>query len=154
MTTVCSLATLFAIFNVINERVFKEISPLQANTFSISVAFLCLLLAVPAQQYPASIEVWSAAVFLGVFSGYIPFLLFTYGIKKLGAARAGITNSVSPVLATTWAYWILGETLVEKQVVGMGLVILGIILLKPTKEDKVPEETASALGEFGESRPI
>ena len=141
-------AVLFACFNLINERIFKEISPLQANTFSISVAFICLLIAVPPQEYPSSVEVWGAAIFLGLFSGYIPFLLFTYGIKKLGASRAGITNSISPVLATIWAYWILGETLVEKQVVGMALVILGIILLRPTPEKKAEVETGQAFGEL------
>jgi len=62
-------------------------------------------------------------------STFIPFITLTIGIKRIGASRAAIVSSIGPVSTAMLAYVILGEQMDLIQVIGMGLVLTGVLII-------------------------
>ncbi len=81
-----------------------------------------------AAGHPAGI--WGAFAAIAVFGTVIPFGLFINGLKYLPPAQASILGMLEPVVATTAAYLMLGETLLPLQVVGGALVLAGVLLVE------------------------
>jgi drug/metabolite transporter, DME family len=65
----------------------------------------------------------------------LAFVLYTFGIGRLGAGRAAIVATVEPVVAGLLGITLLGEGLTAPKVLGAALVISGAILaqLRPGK---------------------
>ena len=56
----------------------------------------------------------------------VPMLLYTYGLSRVGPARAILVATLEPVLAIVWAFLILGEAMSAPQLAGGALVIASI----------------------------
>jgi drug/metabolite transporter (DMT)-like permease len=120
----------FALYNVLSERVLRESSPMRMVFYSTAFLAGFFGLLFHGGPYPAAPGAWGIAALLAIFSGFLPFILFLHGVKRIGAARTVIIASIGPVFTVLWAGIILGESLGVVQLWGMGLVILGIVLLK------------------------
>lgn len=64
----------------------------------------------------------------GIGTTLIPLVLYTWGLARLGAARASLLTTVEPAVAVLLAYVILSETLTPWQWAGGGLVILSVFI--------------------------
>lgn len=67
-------------------------------------------------------------VYLSVFASTGAFMMFTYGIKKLGVTRANTLANIIPVFTAAFAYWLIGEKLELINVLGIGIVLIGLFL--------------------------
>ena len=67
---------------------------------------------------------------MAVFSTVVPMIMFTEGIKRIGAARASLVSTVGPPWTVALAAVVLGETFTLQQVAGGALVILGVLALE------------------------
>jgi drug/metabolite transporter (DMT)-like permease len=65
---------------------------------------------------------------LAVVHTTLAFVLYTFGLGRLGAGRAAIVATVEPVVAGTLGTVLLGEVLTVPKVVGGVLVISGAAL--------------------------
>jgi len=72
---------------------------------------------------------WFYAVLLAVFATVIPSFMLSAGMKRIGANNAAIVTSIGPVSTILQAHFILGDAIFPEQVVGTGLVILGVLLI-------------------------
>ena len=72
-------------------------------------------------------EMLTYAVLQGVVIGIISTLLYSFAITNLGASRAALMGSVSPVLTTLGAIPLLGETPALGTVVCLVLVSAGVL---------------------------
>ncbi len=120
----------FAIYNTLSEKMIKNVSPVYLTSYCSVFLFAFFFAMFGNRSFPDSPQVWAAASLLGIFSGFIPFLLFMYGVRKIGAGRSVIISSLGPVFTVLWTYLFLGERLDIIQIVGMMIIILGVILLK------------------------
>jgi drug/metabolite transporter (DMT)-like permease len=77
-------------------------------------------------------------VLLGFIATVIPFMLFVWGLERIGAARAGIISTLEPVSATFMAYVFLDQTLDAWQIVGAALVIAAIAVVQSEQAETVP----------------
>ncbi|MFQ5585760.1 MAG: DMT family transporter [Thermodesulfobacteriota bacterium] len=120
----------FALYNAMSERAVKTVSPVRLISYSMFffVAFFGVLFG--NRAYPATPEVWGLAALLGLFTGFMPFLFFLYGIRRIGAGRAVIIGSLGPVFTVVWAFLILGERLDAVQMGGMIVAIVGVMALR------------------------
>ncbi len=123
-------ALAFAIYNALSERAMKGVTPIKLVSYSVMflAGFFGLLFG--DGPYPANPEIWGIAAILGVFTGFIPFLCFIYGIKRIGAGKAVIISSLGPALTVFWAYILLGERLDIVQIAGMVVIVGGVMALK------------------------
>jgi len=58
----------------------------------------------------------------------LAYTLFIASMRYIEASRASITATLEPVMAATFAYFVLGETLEPLQLLG-GAMVLGAILM-------------------------
>ncbi len=65
---------------------------------------------------------------LGLIPTALAFTLFNYGIKFCKTEKAPIFALVEPVSAGIFGYVVFGEILTFKQMVGAGLILLGVLL--------------------------
>jgi len=66
---------------------------------------------------------------LGLIPTALAFTLFNYGIKFCKTEKAPIFALVEPVSASIFGYIVFGEILTFKQIVGAGLILLGVLLV-------------------------
>ncbi|HWK07336.1 MAG TPA: DMT family transporter [Puia sp.] len=72
---------------------------------------------------------WLYAVLLALFATVIPSFMLSAGMKRIGANNAAIVTSIGPVSTILQAHFILGDKIFTEQLVGTGLVILGVLLI-------------------------
>jgi len=60
------------------------------------------------------------------FGSAIPFLLFTYAVARLPAARTGLPLNLIPVFGVLFAVALLKERLMTAQLLGGLLVVAGL----------------------------
>ena len=121
----------WVIYSLIGKKVMGGLSPLVSVCYS-SVAGTILLF-FPALIFSGLSEVrfygfsqWGALFYLAFFGTVLGFLWYYEGIKSVGAMRAGVFINFVPVSAVTLAWFILGEPVSLAQLMGAGLVMLGI----------------------------
>lgn len=104
--------------------------------FAFLVALIGNLLAIPAvvAEYALSgpprlgtREIVSV-LYIGALPTLMAMLLFTYGVGRVGAVRAGIFTHFMPVFATVFAVLVLGEAFHTYHAVGFVLVAGGAML--------------------------
>jgi len=71
----------------------------------------------------------AAVLYIAVFASLVAFLLWSYGVNEIGAARAGQFVYLMPVFGPILAVAILGETLGPAQIAGGICVLAGITLV-------------------------
>jgi drug/metabolite transporter (DMT)-like permease len=129
---ICALmaALSFAIYNALSERAMKEVTPIRLISYCVIFLVGFFGFFYGNRPYPDLPEVWAIAAILGIFTGFLPFLCFMYGIKRIGAGKAVIISSLGPALTVIWAAIFLDERLDMIQIVGMALIVTGVMILK------------------------
>jgi len=69
-----------------------------------------------------------AIIELGIFASSIAFILFAYGIKKIGVSKAGFFTNLIPIFTSIIAFFILGEQLSFIKYLGIFIVVSGLFL--------------------------
>jgi drug/metabolite transporter (DMT)-like permease len=67
-------------------------------------------------------------IYLAVFGSSLAFIFFNYSIKKIGATRTEVFSNLIPVITAVFAYFMLGEELGLKKVIGIAVVLTGLFL--------------------------
>jgi drug/metabolite transporter (DMT)-like permease len=120
-------------YSLIGRSVLKSLSPLAAVCYSSLIG--TALLIYPAVRsglfnhlatlHPAD---WASLAYLGIGGTAIGFSLYYRGIKKIGAAKAGIFINLVPVFSLLLSWLILGETIKPVVLAGGLLVLAGVSL--------------------------
>jgi drug/metabolite transporter, DME family len=81
----------------------------------------------------------TAAIAIGLVTGVgstlAPLLLYTWGLSRLGPARASLLAVAEPVIAVTLAFVILGERLTAAQFIGAAAVLVSLVVsARPTRD--------------------
>lgn len=66
--------------------------------------------------------------YLAIFGSSLAFIFFNYSIKKIGPTRTEIFSNLIPVLTAVFAYYMLGEELGLKKIIGIAVVLAGLFL--------------------------
>jgi drug/metabolite transporter (DMT)-like permease len=71
---------------------------------------------------------WPNLVGLGFASTFLAIQGFYAGSRRIGAAQAALISTVEPVVIVGLAWLLLGDILRPLQLVGAGLVIVGVLV--------------------------
>lgn len=79
---------------------------------------------------------WIPLLNLSIFASSVAFLLYTYGVQKLGAFKANIFTNAIPVFTAIFSYYLMDEKLSLQNIWGIVLVVGGLILsqLRPRRK--------------------
>ncbi len=66
--------------------------------------------------------------YLAIFASSIAFILFAYGVAKLGISKANAFTNLIPVITSLFSYFFLKETFSSLKIAGIILVVSGLFL--------------------------
>lgn len=95
-----------------------------------SLYFLPLFLLLEIKHFIAVPLSWNAIepiIKLSIFGSTLAFILFTHVIRNMGLSIANLYTNFIPVFTTIVAYFVLGETITLRKMLGIGIVIVGLI---------------------------
>jgi drug/metabolite transporter (DMT)-like permease len=72
---------------------------------------------------------WATTVYSGLFAIAIAYVIWSYGVRKIGSTRTAIYSNVTPVVALIVAWVGLGETPTFGQLAGAVVIFAGIYLV-------------------------
>ena len=95
-----------------------------------AVAWWVLALATARPVWPTQIpaEAWVPLVGVGIVSTAVALQTFYAGARRIGAAQASLVSTVEPIYTIVLAALLFAETLTPIQLLGGGLVIVGVLI--------------------------
>jgi drug/metabolite transporter (DMT)-like permease len=119
-----------AVFNLIVQPATQKHKPFIVNTYIITASAVLLSLLRPPWEF-AQLDprVWLFAAVIALLSTVIAMSLYLTSIRLIGAGRASVLSTFEPVVTITLAFMLLGEHLTFLQLVGVGAILLGIVIL-------------------------
>jgi drug/metabolite transporter (DMT)-like permease len=83
----------------------------------------------PVQNLYLPCKVYEYAFYMAVFSTVLPVFMLSAAIRLIGSSHTSLIGSIGPVATLGMASLFLGEQLTTLQIIGAGLVILGVFSL-------------------------
>jgi drug/metabolite transporter, DME family len=131
-------ALCFSIAHVLIRRGLVESNAMTGSLISLSISAVALWSLVAIFSSPSAL--WHPAiaffVIAGIFAPGIGRTLSYVGIERVGVARSVPIVNASPIFASVFAVFYLGEVWVFQNIVGTVLVIFGVITLSMIKPPK------------------
>ena len=77
---------------------------------------------------PFNLHAFIAITELALFASCLAFILYAYSLKKIGMNNANIFINLIPVMTAVFAWYILGEPLTFRKLIGIAVVIAGLFI--------------------------
>jgi drug/metabolite transporter (DMT)-like permease len=88
---------------------------------------------------------WPFLAAIGFASTFLAIQTFYAGSRRIGAAQAALVSTVEPLIIVTLAWIALHETLALIQLVGAGLIIVGVLVAQTADRPSGAPEPAAPL---------
>lgn len=128
-------AMLWGAYTAFNKTVVHDVSPTGATFFGILVALP--FLAAIGLPYIDTVDwsavdrwVWGAIVFSGGLSTGIAFAIWNTAVKAVGASNTAVYSNLVPLVALLGGVVVLDESITWPQMVGGGLIIGGLFVMR------------------------
>lgn len=125
----------WATYAIIGQFVSRKSSPWATLFFAFLFGTLFLL---PLQIYKGNTlslgtqwAGWAILFFLSLGPTLIGFGLYTVGLSQIPASVVALIATLEPVFTIIIAYFLFGEVLDLPQIIGAGLILFAVILLRP-----------------------
>lgn len=126
-------AVAFAVYLIGSGVMVKRIGSMRFTAYAMGIACLATLFHFALDFDPTILDlpskVYGLCLLMAVFSTVLPAFLMNAGIQRIGANPASIISSLGPVMTIFLAYLLLGEQLSMLQILGAGLVMLGVFVV-------------------------
>lgn len=128
-------AAMWGAYTAFSKPVLKHLQPSTLAFLGLATALPFLLsLSIPYWEEVVwshvDAWVWLAILFSGSLSTGITIIIWNSAIKKVGAAQTAAYNNLVPFVAVLASFLILDEHIAVVQVLGGGLIIGGLILMR------------------------
>ncbi|HEX5538214.1 MAG TPA: DMT family transporter [Methylophilaceae bacterium] len=127
-------ALTYAAYLVFSGRVIPRVGTANFTAYTMLMAgiasgmhFAVTPHTVPITQLP--LPVYRIALLMAVVATVLPAIMLNAGIRRLGSSQASLISSVGPVSTILLAYIFLGEQITAMQLVGTGLVVIGVLVI-------------------------
>jgi len=100
-----------------------------AMLVSSAVTLLHFSLSHPITAFIQPLPVYGWGLAMAVFATIVPVFAQSAAIRRIGAGRASLFGMVGPILTIGFGWWLLGESISLEQMVGAGLVVIGILIV-------------------------
>jgi hypothetical protein len=97
-------------------------------------------------------DAWPYLVAIGFASTFLAIQTFYAGAKRIGAAQAALVSTIEPLIIVTLAAVLLDDVLAPIQLVGAGLILVGVVIAQTGDRPRGAPEPATPLD--GELRRV
>jgi len=131
-------ALVFAYYTVLSKKMLLKYPPLQLTTITMTIGGLALVFTgipwIMVLDFNAiSWVAYGGVVYSGLFSIGLAFIIWNFGLKKVGSTYTATFQNLVPVLGLILGFIILNEKLSLIQYVGATVVIAGIVQTRRSK---------------------
>jgi drug/metabolite transporter (DMT)-like permease len=125
----------WSLYTVGSKQLMHTYGPMKATTIMMTCGtpFL-LLVCAPAllrQDWSRVRPVaWVGLVYSGLFAIALAYLIWSYGVRKIGSTRTAIYSNITPVVALLVAWPALGESPTLGQLAGAAVIFSGVYLVR------------------------
>ena len=145
-------ALLWAVYTVLGTRVLRDVDPLTATTWTVLGGFLFLLPfgvwdAVTTPPAPVPLTAVAEILYAGVLAAGIANVLVFNSVRLVGPTRTSAMQLLVPAGAVLLGAVFLGESVGPAQVVGGGIIVLGVAVTR--RAALVPASVRTRLGSAG-----
>lgn len=118
-------------------------SPLIVTFTSMGIGSILLLLVGIATQGVGKLDLqsWLLIAWLAVVNTAFAFTLWNHTLRTLSAVESSMINSLMMPQIAILAYLFLGETLHGKEILGLALVGLGVMIVQLRRRSSIPQVT-------------
>jgi drug/metabolite transporter (DMT)-like permease len=88
------------------------------------------------------VPVWALVLWVIVLGTLVPYLFNLASMGHLTAAAASVASMLEPVLASVFAYVLLGETLSPVQLAGAAVLLTGVVVAELSGAHPMPTDAA------------
>ncbi len=132
----------YALYSIFGKVALKKYHPFTVIFYTFVVASAGLAPFVKLPVLVTALAEDSASVLsglgLGILSTLLPFLFYTVGLQDIEAGKASVLAFAEPMVAAVVGIVIFGEVLRWKNITGIFLIFLAIVLLNiPIRSDKL-----------------
>lgn len=122
-------------------------SPIVITFISMGIGSMVLLLVgIVFQGFgELDLQAWLLIAWLAIVNTAFAFTLWNHTLRTLSAVESSVINSLMMPQIAILAYIFLGEALSGKEILGLILVSLGVIIVQLKKKQPRGQEEASAL---------
>ena len=126
------------VYTLILVKILDHYHPITITSYQNLIGlfyFAPLMLVMDYDRLPLlsySAKMWLLLAFLGIFCSTVAYMLFNYGMKKLGATAGSVYNNIIPVFSLLLALAIGQESISLLKVVGMLIVLFGLTVAQKT----------------------
>ena len=140
---VCILSAFFYSFQMLyTERYAEEHDPVVLGTFQlIFVAvygFIFAFIFEDSFRLPVSAAGWGQLLYLALGCGALGFILQTTAEKLSSAGHTTVIYASEPVFVAIFSYLMLGEPITLRQIAGIVIVFIGVLITVNTAARKAP----------------
>ena len=123
----------WAFYTVGSRPLVEQRGALTVTAWTLWIGTAGIVLAGIADVFRASWQdvsplTWLAVVYAGVLSIGVAYIIWYYGVEKLGNTRTSVYSNIVPVIAVLVAWLWLGEVPTVPQVAGMVVILSGVSL--------------------------
>ena len=133
---ICALT--YALYIVGSGRLIPVVGASKFNSYAMSFASVAVLihffLTNDHSLLHQSVTVYAYSFAMAIISTVIPSYLISEGIKRVGSGNAAIVGSVGPVATIVQAAIFLYEPVKTLQLVGTGLILVGVFMVGQKKQ--------------------
>lgn len=123
----------YSLYSIFGTFALKKYPALTLTFYTFVFSFIAtLLMAHPvslAGKIAAHPESILTIILCGIFSGVVPYILYTFGLKYIEAGRASILASIEPVVATCISVFYFDEPLGLTGICGIILVLAALTMM-------------------------
>ncbi len=134
---IMGMAIVFSLSQIIVSKYLPHIDAVVMTTITSLMAFvLFAVFSLPefiTTDIPTDMSFWSSILFMGVLGTGIAYTAFYFCVVKLGATTSTLFMNLIPFFAVLLAFP-FGETIYAVQLIGGGIVIIGLLLFGFTKK--------------------
>jgi drug/metabolite transporter (DMT)-like permease len=129
-TTVC-----WSLYTVGSRQLVHKYGSMKATTVMITSGTpLLLLVCAPSllrQDWSRVRPIaWAGVVYSGLFAIALAYLIWSYGVRRIGSTRTAIYSNITPIVALLVAWLALGERPTLGQLAGAIVIFAGIYLVR------------------------
>ncbi len=122
----------YASYSILSRFAVEKYPPLTITFYSF---LFCSLVMIPFADLPSLVQLpfsWQligGMLALGLFSAALPYFLYSIALQYVYPSHAAVLATVEPIVAALTSFFILHEHLGSWQLLGMGCILGGVLLL-------------------------
>jgi len=123
----------WALYTVLGKRLVAKYGAIHLTATSIiigTVLFAPIGLVTFTRFDPDTITVrgWSSLAYIAIGTSVIAYSIWFWALGRLEATKVSVFNNLQPIFTAIMSYFLLGETIGPRLIVGGLLVIIGVVL--------------------------